>query len=429
MLGIVVSVLCLTDSAFPARHTRLSEKRTSGIDGDRQNRAMRTRGAIVRSVPGKYEVVELEVEEPREGEVLVQVAAAGLCHTDDHVVTGDMPVGVMPWCGGHEGAGVVVKVGPHTPGVREGDHVVLSPTGPFCGRCRWCSTGHSALCDKAANLLNGDRWDEPGSFRMSVDGRPVGQMCGVSTFSEYTTVAAAACIPVDSDLPLDVLGILGCSVGTGWGSAVNCSGARAGDTVIVMGIGGIGINAIQGAAHLRAAHVIAVDPVAFKRERATEFGATATFASIDEAGEFARSVTQGRGADAAIVTVGVTRPEHVGQAYATIRKLGTVVVTGLGDLAEVGLPIPLGDLVLSQKRVQGNIYGSCTAGQDIEHQIRMYRDGILKLDELITQRYALDDVARAYEDMHAGRNLRGAITFGQPPSSPRERPPRKGQAQ
>jgi NDMA-dependent alcohol dehydrogenase len=370
---------------------------------------MQTRSAIVHSVPGKYEVVDLELEEPRQGELMVEVAAAGLCHTDDHVATGDMPVGKYPWCGGHEGSGVVVQVGPNTPGWREGDHLVFSPTGPFCGRCRWCASGYSTLCDSAANLLDGDRWDEPGSFRMTLDGQPVGQMCGVSTFSAHTTVAAEACLKVDDDLPLDVLGILGCCVGTGWGSVVNCSGARPGDTVIIMGIGGIGINAVQGAKHISAGTIIAVDPVAFKLRKAREFGATHTFASIEEAGEFARSVTGGHGADATIVTVGVTTPEHVSQAYTTIRKMGTLVLTGLGDLSAAGARIPLGDLILGQKRIQGNIYGACSPGRDIPRQIQMYRDGVLKLDELITTRYPLDDVARAYEDMHAGKNLRGLV--------------------
>jgi S-(hydroxymethyl)glutathione dehydrogenase/alcohol dehydrogenase len=217
---------------------------------------------------------------------------------------------------------------------------------------------------------------------------------------------------VPKDAPLETLCLLGCGVGTGWGSAVNSAEVQVGDTVIVMGIGGIGINAVQGASHAGASHVIAVDPVPFKRELAEKIGATESFEDINEAAEFARSVTNGQGADSAIVTVGVTTAEHVAQAFATIRKAGICVVTGIGNFAETAPMISLMDLTLSQKRLQGSLYGGCNPSRDIPRQLELYLNGKLKLDELITARYTLDEVAQGYRDMKDGKNIRGIITFG-----------------
>jgi NDMA-dependent alcohol dehydrogenase len=372
---------------------------------------MKTRGAVIRKTPGTYEVVELDMEEPRQDEILVKMVASGLCHSDDHIATGDIPVATYPFIGGHEGAGVVEQVGPNTKGWEVGDHVVFSFL-PGCGKCRWCASGMQNLCDLGAGLLTGSRFDDPTSYRAHLtDGTDVGQMCGIGTFAEHTTVATDSAVKVEKDLPLDRVCLLGCGVGTGWGSAVNSAEVHPGDTVIVMGIGGIGINAVQGAAHAGATNVIAVDPVAFKREKALEFGATHAFEDIAEADAFAKSVTNGQGADSAIVTIGVVRGEHVGQAFSAIRKAGTVVVTGLGDLTEVGIPVSLGELTLFQKRIQGSLFGQSSPTSDILRQAQMYRDGKLKLDELVTTEYTLDEVARGYEDMHAGKNIRGLIRY------------------
>ena len=153
---------------------------------------MQTRGAIVRQAPGKYEVVDLEVDDPRPGEIQVKLVATGLCHSDDHVATGDIPVGVYPFAGGHEGAGVVTKAPPNHKGIKEGDHVVFSFL-PSCGHCRWCASGQQNLCDLGAGLLAGSRWEDPTDFRLKLAGTdtPVGQMCGISTFVETTTVSAS----------------------------------------------------------------------------------------------------------------------------------------------------------------------------------------------------------------------------------------------
>ena len=372
---------------------------------------LRTRGAVIEKAPGTYKVLDLELDEPRQGELLVKMVASGLCHSDDHLATGDIPVAVYPFCGGHEGAGIVEQVGPNTVGFEKGDHVVFSFL-PGCGRCRWCAAGMQNLCDLGAGLLTGARPEDPTSYRLhTLDGADVGQMCGISTFAEHTVVSLASAVKIDKDLPLDKMCLLGCGVGTGWGSAVNSAQVKPGDTVIIMGIGGIGINAVQGAAAAGASHVIAVDPVEMKREKAMELGATETFADIAEADAFAKSVTNGQGADSTIVTIGVVHGEHVAQAFASIRKAGTVVVTGLGDLTEVGIPVSLGELTLFQKRIQGSLFGQSSPSSDILRQAQMYRDGKIKLDELITTTYSLDEVAKGYEDMHAGKNIRGVVLF------------------
>lgn len=369
-----------------------------------------TRTAVLRSVPGVFEVATVEVDDPRPGEVMVKLAAAGLCSSDDHLTTGEMPVVVKPFAGGHEGAGVITAVGPDTPGLQVGDHVVFSFL-PACGMCEFCAAGISNLCDSGATILAGGRPEEPGSFRMSENGAPVGQMAGVAAFSEFTTASAKSVVKIDPAIPLKVAALVGCGVPTGWGSAVNSANIGPGAVVIVMGIGGIGANALQGAAHMGARAIIAVDPVPFKLEKAKEFGATHTFLDIAEAADYARSITNGQGADATIVTTGRLSGEHVAQALDSVRKAGTAVATGIGSLVDVGAPISLAFLTLFQKRLQGSLFGECNPRHDIPRLLRMYQAGGLKLDELITREYTLDQIAEGYEDMRAGRNIRGVIVF------------------
>ncbi|MEM8924632.1 MAG: NDMA-dependent alcohol dehydrogenase [Actinomycetota bacterium] len=369
---------------------------------------MQTRGAIIREPGSDWEIVDIEFEDPQQGEIAVKMVASGMCHSDDHLKTGDIPVGQYPMAGGHEGAGVVSAVGPNTPGWEVGDHVVMSFL-PSCGKCRWCASGMQNLCDLGATLLVGSRAD--GSFRAKTGGDDMAQMCGISTFCEETVVSVDSAVKVDADLPLDKACLVGCGVGTGWGSAVNSAEVYPGQTVIIMGIGGIGINAVQGAAHAGASHVIAVDPIQFKREVAEQVGATHSFANMQEATEFALSVTNGQGADSAIVTTGVIDSSHIAEAFTSIRKAGTVVVTGLGNIAESKVEIPAGELTLFQKRIQGSLFGASNPQRDIPWMLQLYRNGQLKLDELVTKTYSLDEVSQGYADMHAGTNIRGVIIY------------------
>lgn len=372
---------------------------------------MRCRGAIIREAPGKYQIVDLEVDDPRQDELRVKLVAAGLCHSDDHVATGDLPVGTYPFAVGHEGAGIVEAVGPNTASFAPGDKVVFSFL-PTCGKCRWCATGHQNLCDLGAQSLLGSRADDPTSFRLHLpDGTPVGQMAGVSAFCEYTTISVHSAVKVPDDTVLTEACLFGCCVGTGWGAAVNTGGVRAGDTVIIIGAGGVGSNAVQGAVHAGALRVIAVDPILFKRNTALKLGATHATETIDEAARLAKRFTNGQGADVAIVTVGVLEGIHVAKAFAAIRKRGVVVVSAVGDVRPTGVPIPLGELTLYEKQIRGSLFGSCRPQADIPRLLELHRAGLLNLSDLVTTTYRLDDLARGFEDMHAGTNIRGVVVF------------------
>jgi NDMA-dependent alcohol dehydrogenase len=380
---------------------------------------MQTRAALLREVPGKWEVETVELDPPRDHEVLVRIVAAGLCHSDDHFATGDITVGHLPFCGGHEAAGVVEEVGPGVRGLSVGDHIVTSFI-PGCGRCRWCASGMQALCDNGALMLQGNQLD--GTFRMHLGGEDVAQAGLLSAFSQYTVMPEWSAIKIPSDVPLDIAALLGCAVPTGWGSAVNAAGVRPGDVVIVTGIGGIGISAVQGAKHAGASRIIAVDPVELKRSVALELGATDAFADHDEAAELGRSLTNGQGADAEIITVGVIDGDHVAAAFSAIRKAGTVVVTAAGSEAPTNVRLGLLELTMYQKRIQGAIYGMMSPSKDVPRLLDLWRNGQLRLEQMLTRTYSLDDINQGYADMHAGINMRGVLAFDQPNTPPSQEP-------
>ncbi len=375
---------------------------------------MKTRAALLLSVPGEWEVHPVELDAPREHEILVRMVASGLCHSDDHFATGDISVGRLPFCGGHEAAGVVEAVGPGVRGLEVGDHIVTSFI-PGCGRCRWCASGMQGLCDNGALMLEGHQLD--GTFRMHLDGQDVAQAGLLSAFSEYTVMPEWSAIKIPRDVPLEVAALLGCAVPTGWGSAVNAAQVRPGDVVIVVGIGGIGISAVQGAKHAGASRIVAVDPVALKRTAALEFGATDAFADHAEAAELAASLTNGQGADAEIICVGVVSGEHVAAGVSAIRKGGTVVVTAAGSEAVTPVPLSLLELTMFQKRIQGAIYGMMAPSRDVPRLLDLWRNGQLRLEEMLTRSYSLDDINQGYADMHAGLNIRGTLVFDSAPSA------------
>jgi S-(hydroxymethyl)glutathione dehydrogenase/alcohol dehydrogenase len=236
-------------------------------------------------------------------------------------------------------------------------------------------------------------------------------MCLLGTFAERTVVNEASCIKVGPDVPLDKACLLGCGVVTGWGSAVYAAGVTPGDDVAVVGIGGIGINAVQGARLAGARHIFAIDPVEFKRQKATEFGATHTASSLEEAVAVIGTATEGRMANKVIMTMGLGQGEAIGAALAVTAKRGRVVVTNIHAASEVQVSMSALDLTLMEKQVVGSLFGSANPRADIPKLLGLYADGQLKLDELVTRTYRLDEVNRGYEDMREGRNLRGVITF------------------
>lgn len=366
---------------------------------------MKTRAAVVHEAGKPAEIEELDIGGPGPGEVLVRYTHAGLCHSDLHVLRGEIR-GWLPMVLGHEGSGVVEDVGAGVDRVSPGDHVVCSFI-PSCGTCHWCATGQQAICDWGANtmrgFLPGEHWPLSGRA-----GR-YGAMCLLGTFSQYGVIHQNSAVKVDADLPLDVAALVGCGVPTGWGSAVNAADVRPGDCVVVYGVGGIGINAVQGARHAGAQHVVAVDPVAFKRESAQRLGATHTAADAEEAHALVQSLTRGVGAAKAIITVDVMHAEVVGQAFDVIGKSGTVVLTAMAGLTDRTISLPGTVATLWKKTVKGSLFGDCNPTTDIPRLLGLYRTGDLRLDELITRRYTLDQVNEGYADLTAGRNVRGLI--------------------
>jgi S-(hydroxymethyl)glutathione dehydrogenase/alcohol dehydrogenase len=368
---------------------------------------MKTRAAVMWEAGKHWEIVELDLDAPKAGEVLVRFVASGMCRSDDHLRTGDLP-SRYPIVGGHEGAGVVEAVGEGVFDIAPGDHIVCSFL-PTCGKCRWCSTGHQNLCDMGALLLDGCLPD--GTFRFHSGEQDLGGMCMLGTFSERSVVSRNSVVKVDDDIPLDKAALVGCGVPTGWGSAVYSADVRPGDTVVIFGIGGVGINAVQGAKHAGARDIIAVDPVEFKRTKALEFGATHALATGEEAVMRAYEITNGVGADSAIITVDVVDTKVVEDAFNATRKLGTTVVVGLGPMTENTVQINGDILTLYQKTLKGSLFGASNPMHDIKNILSLYKAGKYKLDELVTKTYSLDDVNQGYEDMEAGVNLRGVIVY------------------
>jgi NDMA-dependent alcohol dehydrogenase len=371
---------------------------------------MKTKGALLWGVGKDWSVEEIDVGDPRAGEVTVQLAASGLCHSDEHLVTGATPVASYPVIGGHEGSGVVTAVGPGVTTVCEGDHVVTAFI-PACGTCPPCSKGLQNLCDLGADLLTG-RSISDGTARVHTSGgQDVVPMCLLGTFSPYITVHEASLVRIEPHLPLDVAALVGCGVTTGWGSATKVADVRPGEDVVVIGAGGVGMNAVQGAAAAGAKRVFVVEPVTRKHEWATSFGATHTFATVEEAREPITELTRGRMADKTIITVGDIHGADVAAAMSLTGKGGRVVVTGMGSALDVDVTLSLFELTLLQKDLQGAIFGGLSPRVAIPSLLSLYEQGSLKLDELVTSRYSLEEVNQGYQDMRDGRNIRGLIVY------------------
>lgn len=368
---------------------------------------MKTKAAVLWELKGDWVVEEVELDPPGKDEVLVKLAASGLCHSDEHLVTGDLPF-PFPVVGGHEGAGVIEEVGPGVDDVGPGDHVVLSFI-PSCGRCRWCASGHSNLCDLGAGIMLGPLLD--GTYRFHARGEDVGQMCMLGTFSPYTVVPAASVVKIDDDIPLDKAALVGCGVTTGIGSAIHSAGVQPGDVVVVMGVGGIGANAVQGARLAGASKIVAIDPVSFKRENASRFGATHTVADVAAAWELVSEMTRGQMADKVIITTDVAEGSYLGQALSLAGKLGQVVITAVGHPEETRADISLLETTLYERQVVGALFGSSNPRVDIPKILGYYRDGQVMLDELVTKVYKLEDINEGYQDMRDGKNIRGMILF------------------
>jgi NDMA-dependent alcohol dehydrogenase len=369
---------------------------------------MKTKAAVLWEVGKDWNVEEIELDPPKQGEVLVKMAASGMCHSDEHLVTGDLPF-ALPIIGGHEGAGVVEEVGEAVTWLQPGDHVVFGFI-PSCGRCPSCSTGHQNLCDLGAALGLGMQITD-GTSRHHAQGKDVGLMCLLGTFAHHTVVNEASCIKVADDIPLDRACLLGCGVVTGWGSAVYAADVKPGDTVVVAGVGGIGANAVQGAKLAGAKRIIAVDPLENKREKAMDFGATHTAESLEAAFPLVQDLTWGTMADKVIMTMGVGNGELLAPALGLVSKRGRVVITNIHPALEMTANVSLLDLTLMEKQVVGSLFGSGNPRYDIPRLLDLWREGQLDLDGLVSKTYSLDQVNEGYQDMRDGKNIRGVMVY------------------
>lgn len=368
---------------------------------------MKTRAAVQYAPGEPIRVEEVELDPPGIHEVQVRMVAAGICHSDYHVVTGDLP-SYLPIALGHEGAGIIEAVGPGVTNYQVGDHVVLSFM-PSCGVCPACTAGHPNLCDRGTGPVPGALLD--GTYRMrNSAGQNVGQFCLVSTFSEHTVVPDISLVPIEEHYPLNRAVLVGCGVLTGVGAVIHRARVTPGSTVAIIGCGGVGSNIVQGASLAGARMIIAVDIHNFKLEKARELGATHTINSrTEDPIRQVRRLTAGRGVDYAFDAIAL--PETTSQAYKVLAKNGVLVLVGLAPATQSTLPIAPLNLVLAQKAVMGVLYGDTRPRNDIPTMLKMYEAGRLKLDELVTQTYHLDQVNEAYADMLAGKIIRGVIEF------------------
>jgi S-(hydroxymethyl)glutathione dehydrogenase/alcohol dehydrogenase len=366
---------------------------------------MNIHAAVLTQPNRRFPIERLDLSAPRAGEVLVKIAACGVCHSDWHVASGDTRH-PMPCVAGHEGAGVVEAVGPGVTAVQVGDHVALSWS-PDCGQCFYCLRGQPNLCDMYTEpIWNGVMLD--GEPRLSWDGQPVYHYCGLAAFAEYVVVPQQTCVPIRKDVPLKAVALIGCAVATGVGAAMYTAQVRPGDSVVVFGAGGVGLNVIQGASLCGATTIIAVDRTPAKMELARRFGATHALTADMDVISRIRGLTGGRGAEHVFESVGATAVQEI--ALEAVRPGGTLTLVGLTPM---GTATNLPGAIITRKAitVRGSYYGSVSPRRDFPLLIDMAMAGRLNLDGLISREYRLDEINEAYASMLDGSLARGVIVF------------------
>jgi NDMA-dependent alcohol dehydrogenase len=369
---------------------------------------MESMAALFRDVGAPVSIERITLDPPGPTEVLVRVAAVGLCRTDYHVMRGERRVAMRPMVLGHEAAGVVEAIGSAVGAIKPGDHVVLTFI-PGCGNCRWCRQGLHHFCAEGPRITQGPQLD--GSYRRrDRAGAAVGAFCMIGAFAERTVVDQASVVVIDRDIPFDLASLVACGVPAGVGAARNRARVKPGESVLVVGCGGDGMNVVQGARLCGAAKIIAADIVPAKLDWAREFGATHGVNAEGEA--LTRAVltlTDGVGVNHAFVCI--DPPATLLPAFRATAKGGNVVVTALTPDTVTEIKIPPLELLLTQKAIMGAVYGFASPRLQIPELLLLYRQGALKLRELITETYRLDDINRGYADLEAGKNLRGVVVF------------------
>ncbi|NVN87033.1 MAG: Zn-dependent alcohol dehydrogenase [Rhodopseudomonas sp.] len=369
---------------------------------------MQTQAALFREIGAPLSIERIELDPPGPTELLVRIAAAGLCRTDYHVMRGERAVAMRPMVLGHEAAGTVEAVGAEVADIKTGDHVVLTFI-PGCGVCHFCRKGLHHLCAEGARITKGPQLD--GSFRRrDRDGHDVGAFCMIGGFAEYAVVDQASVVAIDDDIPMDLASLVACGVPAGVGAARHRAKVKPGDSVLVVGCGGDGMNVVQGARLCGATQIIAADIVPAKLVWARGFGATDVVDAQGEAlTEAVLALTGGIGVDHAFVCI--DPPATLLPAFRATARGGNVVVTALTPDSVTEIKIPPLELFVTQKAIMGAVYGFNSPRLQIPELLRLYRTGALKLRELITQTYTLADINRGYADLEAGKNLRGVVVF------------------
>ena len=363
------------------------------------------RAALLQSAGKPLEVVDdVEIEDPRPGQVRVRVSHCGVCHSDLSIVDGAFPA-PTPIVLGHEAAGVIDAVGPGVAGLAPGDRVVLTPVPP-CGVCYGCLRGEPGTCVSVLGLATSAHPD--GRTGLSRKGEIVYRGVNLGAFSEYVVLPASGAVKVSADAPLEVLCVIGCAVQTGVGAVLNTARVEAGATVLVLGLGGIGLSVVQGARIAGAARILASDPVASRRSAAREFGATDLLdPATDDVVQAARDLTGGIGVDYAFETAGHAALVQTGLGAA--RNGGTVVCVGAPPIAEsIVIPLAAG-FVLSEKKLLGCALGSCNSTREIPRLVALWRAGRLDLEALITSRRPLAEINQALADLRATRGIRTVL--------------------
>jgi S-(hydroxymethyl)glutathione dehydrogenase / alcohol dehydrogenase len=365
------------------------------------------RAAVCTAVDAPLETMDLDLEAPRTGEVRIKVGASGVCHSDLSVRNGTVMIG-LPCVLGHEGAGVVEEVGEGVDTLAPGDHVVISWI-PQCGGCHYCDRDKHVLCEPGTvAMFSGGMLD--GTPRFSRDGAPVFQMAGTGTFTDTTIVPAISAVKIDKDVPLTAAALIGCGVLTGFGAATNTADIRSGDSVAVVGTGGVGLNVIQGAKLAGAEQIIAVDMVDGKLQTARKFGATDVVnASEGDPVSQVMSLTGERGAHVAFEVIGLQ--QTIDQTFAMTGRGGQTILVGVPDTeTEVRVPASLG-LIFGSKQIRGSLYGDSNVHRDVPKLIELYQDGKLMLDELVSHEITLDGVNQAMDEMGSGEVSRSVIIY------------------
>jgi NDMA-dependent alcohol dehydrogenase len=351
---------------------------------------------------------DVEVEAPHAGEVKIRMGASGVCHSDLSIQNGTLYGGPAPLVCGHEGAGVVEEVGEGVTTVQPGDHIVVSWV-PQCGRCYWCGRGQPNLCEAGSTATMGGSLLD-GTTRLTSRGAALHQMAATGTFSELAVIPEISAVKIDPGVDLKVAALIGCGVLTGAGAAINTASIVEGDSVAVVGCGGVGLNVIQGARIAGAARVIAIDRVPSKLELAKQFGATDVVdAAESNAVSAVMDLTDQRGADVSFEVIGLAAT--IEQAINMARRGGQAILVGVPPMdVMVTLPAMLG-LIVQEKTVKGCWYGSSDVRRDVPRLLDLYHEGRLKLDELISREIKLDGINEAFEAMKTGEVARSVVVY------------------